>query len=268
LTVWAGSQRAGSSEVGSSGYGGTITPELALVSPEFAEFARAVMPDPGEVHWGTFGFSVVRGDATAVRRREARVTRQSDAVAAPAADEQAPVRSRALVERHWSRARSIVVLASVATALVLYPELDFTGARVRPELSSSPTGAGSSQGGAVKKMSTTAEKQMSTTAEAARPDRGLQPSGESGPVRLRWRPQPDATYYNIQVFRRGRKVFEAWPVTPYVTLASHWTYRGRNYRLTAARYEWFVWPGLGPREAARYGELLHREGFSIATRPA
>jgi hypothetical protein len=235
LTEWPGSQCARSPEVGPPGRNSAFSPELALVSPELAAVARAAMPEPGEVRWGVFGFSVLRGDATPARLRK---TESSDRPSAPESAEHVSSRLGTLFATYGARARAVAILASIAAALVLYPELHFSGAPSRPQLSSPPPPAGLRQP----------------------PPAGLR---QPEPVRLQWRPSPGATYYNVQIFRHGRKIFEAWPATPNLRLASRWTYAGRTYRLTKAAYEWFVWPGFGARSVAQYGDLLQRDAFAI-----
>lgn len=76
---------------------------------------------------------------------------------------------------------------------------------------------------------------------------------------LRWRAQPHAKYYNLQLFRGGRKVFSAWPRRNRYTLRASWRFHGKTYKLTSGRYRWYVWPGYGPRARHRYG-ALHAKG--------
>jgi hypothetical protein len=73
---------------------------------------------------------------------------------------------------------------------------------------------------------------------------------------LTWRAQPKAKYYNLQLFRNGRKILSAWPTAAHYTLKPTWRYRGHAYKLAAGRYRWYVWPGYGPHAAHRYGRLL------------
>jgi hypothetical protein len=73
---------------------------------------------------------------------------------------------------------------------------------------------------------------------------------------LRWKRRAGARYYNVQLFRNGRKVLSAWPTGNHYTLRARWRYRGRTHRLVPGRYRWYVWAGYGPRAAHRYGRLL------------
>jgi hypothetical protein len=85
----------------------------------------------------------------------------------------------------------------------------------------------------------------------------------TAPPVLRWRPVARATYYNVQLWRNGRKVLSAWPARTQLRVPAAWRFGGRSYRLTPARYRWYVWPGFGARSAARYGRLLGQATFVI-----
>ena len=74
---------------------------------------------------------------------------------------------------------------------------------------------------------------------------------------------PKATYYNVQLYRDGRKILTLWPSATSLRLRSSWTYAGRGYRLTPGVYRWYVWPGLGPRSANRYGKLVGTRSFTV-----
>ena len=96
---------------------------------------------------------------------------------------------------------------------------------------------------------------------------------------LRWARVPGANYYNVQLFRdtrRGpgaaaastalRKVLSTWPVRTRFQLKSSWTFEGRRFQLEPGRYVWFVWPGLGPRAAGRYGDVIGESTFVVKKR--
>jgi hypothetical protein len=88
----------------------------------------------------------------------------------------------------------------------------------------------------------------------------------SAPPLLRWRANSRARYYNVQLWRAGRKILSRWPTEPRLALRATWRYRGRTYRLSPARYRWYVWPGFGPRDSARYGRLITQATFVIVRR--
>lgn len=85
----------------------------------------------------------------------------------------------------------------------------------------------------------------------------------SAPPRLAWKPVQSATYYNVQLYRNGRKILTAWPSSTSFALQRSWRFAGRVYRLTPGRYTWYVWPGLGRRSASRYGKLVGSRGFVV-----
>ncbi|MDQ3865526.1 MAG: HYR domain-containing protein [Actinomycetota bacterium] len=88
----------------------------------------------------------------------------------------------------------------------------------------------------------------------------------SAPPVLRWRAIRGASYYNVQLWRAGRKILSRWPLRPRLALRARWRYAGRSYRLRPARYRWYVWPGYGLRSAAEYGGLAARGRFRIVRR--
>jgi hypothetical protein len=78
---------------------------------------------------------------------------------------------------------------------------------------------------------------------------------------LRWRRVRGADYYNVQLFRDGRKILSAWPRHARLQLKPSWTFRGHRYHLTGARYRWYVWPGYGSRGNERYGRMIRTATF-------
>jgi len=80
---------------------------------------------------------------------------------------------------------------------------------------------------------------------------------------LRWTAVVGARYYNVQLYRRGRKILSAWPSRPRLALPARWTYAGRRHRLVPGRYRWYVWPGFGPRRLHRFGRLIGPGTFVV-----
>jgi hypothetical protein len=70
-----------------------------------------------------------------------------------------------------------------------------------------------------------------------------------------------ATYYNMQIWRNGKKILSVWPLRSRYQLRSSWTYAGRRYSLDNDRYLRYVWPGFGPEAAVQYGSLLGKTAF-------
>jgi hypothetical protein len=84
----------------------------------------------------------------------------------------------------------------------------------------------------------------------------------SRPPLLAWAAVPRAGYYNVQLYRSGKKVLSAWPTVPRLQLRRTWTY-GRRQRLDRGTYRWYVWPGFGDRARGRYGQLLGYGTFVV-----
>jgi hypothetical protein len=89
------------------------------------------------------------------------------------------------------------------------------------------------------------------------------PRAAAEPI-LRWSGVRGATYYHVQLYRRGKRILAAWPRTPELALRTTWVWGGRRYRLTPGRYRWYAWAGFGRRSAANY-KLLGKDVF-VATR--
>jgi hypothetical protein len=79
---------------------------------------------------------------------------------------------------------------------------------------------------------------------------------------LRWSRVRGATYYHVQLFRRGKRILAAWPRVPQLALRATWAWGGKRYRLSPGRYRWFAWAGFGARSAARY-KLLGKDDFIV-----
>ena len=78
---------------------------------------------------------------------------------------------------------------------------------------------------------------------------------------LRWLPRARATYYNVQLYRKGKKILSRWPARPRFQLRMQWRYQGRLYRLRDGRYLWYVFPGFGVKTANRYGNVMGHSTF-------
>ena len=86
----------------------------------------------------------------------------------------------------------------------------------------------------------------------------------TAPPNLVWTRVKRASYYNLQLIFRGRKVLSTWPLRSSYQLRRTWRYEGHRYRLRPGVYRWYVWPGRGRISAARYGRLLGSSTFVVA----
>jgi hypothetical protein len=82
------------------------------------------------------------------------------------------------------------------------------------------------------------------------------------PPLLAWNAVPKASFYNVQLYRRGVKVLSAWPTRTRLRLRRTWTYAGSR-RLAKGVYRWYVWPAFGPRTQFRYGDFLGTGAFTV-----
>jgi hypothetical protein len=89
----------------------------------------------------------------------------------------------------------------------------------------------------------------------------------ASPPLLRWRPVTRASYYNVQLYRGRVKVLSVWPTRTRLQLRARWRFNGRQHRLTAGKYTWYVWPRFGRGAAGRYGKELGQSTFTVR-RPA
>jgi hypothetical protein len=71
-----------------------------------------------------------------------------------------------------------------------------------------------------------------------------------------WTSVRNAGYFNLQLWREGRKILSIWPMRSAHRLPANWRYNGRWYSLRTDRYSVYVWAGFGPKSAADYGPLL------------
>jgi hypothetical protein len=77
---------------------------------------------------------------------------------------------------------------------------------------------------------------------------------------LRWRPYPNATDYNVQVFRGQRRVLNAWSKDTRLPVPMGVLKQGRTY-------VWVVWPANGPRRQASFALPVGRSTFAVTLRP-
>jgi hypothetical protein len=177
--------------------GRVLSPELALVDPDLAAAARALLPE----------LRVVRPAHTSqIRRRRI---------------------------RSWPLERRDLAIAAV-------------GLCAGVALGAAVTRTGD-QGGI-------AARQPPVAAALTSPARS--------PVSLRW--TGAAPYFDVVLWRDGKRILDAWPTSPSTVVPATWTYRGKRYELTSGRYAWFVYPGLGRRADARYGALTASGQFTLA----
>ncbi|MGH3051629.1 MAG: hypothetical protein ACRDM8_01555, partial [Gaiellaceae bacterium] len=99
-----------------------------------------------------------------------------------------------------------------------------------------------------------------------RPSRIFAPEYDAalnGPPMIDWTTVRKATYYNLQVWRNGRKILSRWPARARYAMDRSWLSLGQRFRLTSGTYYGFVWAGFGPRAAADYGRIVGWTRFVV-----
>jgi hypothetical protein len=104
-------------------------------------------------------------------------------------------------------------------------------------------------------------KPARTTPALRRPAAGAR---VSSPPLLVWSTVPNATYYNVQLYRDGKKILTAWTRKPQLRLEQSWTFDGRKFGLSPGVYRWYVWPGFQRPADNRYGKLVGSRTFVVA----
>jgi hypothetical protein len=79
---------------------------------------------------------------------------------------------------------------------------------------------------------------------------------------FRWAQVPNARYYNLQLWLGPRRLGSWWPSHAWLRLPARWRFDGRQQRLVDGEYQWYLWPGRGPRSLGRYGPMLGKSTFS------
>jgi HYR domain len=94
------------------------------------------------------------------------------------------------------------------------------------------------------------------------------------PKQFRWKADPRAAYYNLQLYAGGtlvaqstaeigKKILSVFPNKAVYNFKSPWKWQGRKYKMTKGLYTWYVWPGYGAREDINYGPLMGSATFQL-----
>ena len=83
------------------------------------------------------------------------------------------------------------------------------------------------------------------------------------PPLIDWTYVKDASYFNVQVWRNGRKILSRWPIRTSLKMRSSWTYGEKRFSFSSGHYVVYAWPGFGSKAAARYGPLLGWTSFDV-----
>jgi hypothetical protein len=215
----------------------TITPELALVDPDFAAMARVRLASPG--------------DCLAPRARPApRVERVP--VRAHEAEPPRSARGRRTVERVAIVATWLLAAGILGSSLLAF---------IPPQRSSRPEirddGTAFAAGGTALQPSPAVQPPASIPAQG----RGNAVTTADGGIEIRWPADRRATLYNVIVLRDGARI-DLWPTTnetASIPPDALWVAR----RAKGIRYRWFVYPGYRSGKSVHYGPVL-AQGSTIA----
>jgi hypothetical protein len=252
-----------------------ISPELVLVDPELAAVARALLPEPGwlgrrpERACGpAVRVAGLEADRVAGERRSGWGLTLALTGAAISLTLNGFWLAQALGQGSSPQARAAYIpspSSDLASSDPLPPRTGALGAS-----SPAPTTAGSSP----ETTEPTASVARATRAAAharqqfASPLRSKHRSAEPGVGRnsagtavaatvssLQWKEVPQATYYNVVLWRDGKRILDLWPSSARAVMPTTSVGSEPRARLTPGRYLWFVYPGFGARPARHYGAL-------------
>jgi hypothetical protein len=253
-----------------------VSPELVLVDPQLAAHARARLRAADEdLSWLANHRPAPTTAATAAEVHEngagssLAVSETPFAARAPALEHAEADTS--VVQRRRRGRRALLAVSAALTAaaigvLVFPPDvIDTGGSTSARTLTPAPPRAARSA-----KQTHRARQRSQPSRAPARATRShstkptIQPRKRQRRARASrfpvqvfvWPPVSRAAFYKVEFFRKGRKVFEAFPRKPRIELPRRWVFRGRQRRLTAGTYRWNVRPAFGSRARPRFGKLI------------
>jgi hypothetical protein len=201
-----------------------VSPELVLVDPELAAWARErleerrVQPIPADP---------APAPPVATRRPAAPEVGADGDVPAVATKPSRPIRRRGRL------LIAAVVGLAVTVATVLAVDRDAPGVRVPPLVDAAgPTGL---------PPTSSVEPAPARTKAAAIP---------TPPRRFAWAPRPGASGYHLELFKGRALVFRATTSKPEIVIPRRWRLNGRTRRLEPGLYRWYVWPRIAGRRGA------------------
>lgn len=209
-----------------------LSPELALVDPVMAEYARTWLPRPED--------TLRRIDSLIEARRLA-----ASRMAQPHAPAREPPtgsepRHRGVLSRRDVRSTLLAagVVAGILAAAILVG--------VRVDVGGNQAGADDTT------IATRLTPTMPVIASPAQQAEGSRAGRTKGvgsshnrrrqPRRFAWAPTPGASTYHVELFRHDARVFAADAKEPQIVIPSRWVFNRRRHELSAGEYRWFVWP--------------------------
>jgi hypothetical protein len=213
-----------------------ISPELVLVDPVAAEYARTWHPGPGD--------TLQRIEKLVEARRLAATRRGQTHVAtsAPAVSRERPGRHVAHRRSRSSILAGAVIAGIAGTALLVGVRVDVNGNRAGADTIVAPQPTTPIV--VPPKHPTKPRAGRPAKPPASRPGTTGRASAAAPPAprRFAWAPAQGASAYHVELFRGDTRVFAADTQKPQIAVPAHWTLNGRRHALNPGEYRWFVWP--------------------------
>jgi hypothetical protein len=252
-----------------------LSPELVLVDPELARWARARLPDPKDVTAPPGRLRPVAVPDTVVSlplplpAPVPEVRRQSiESLPLPAARRG----SRVLHGASLLLALALGVFvgsklfdgstkngAGPAPLRTQPPQTPTRGATnptgSAPRVAKTPSaGPRTKKQSSVKRRPPKAKKQSGVKRRPPKAKKPVPSIGSPGDVRVfSWAPTPTAAYYRFSLYRSGERIFSARSRAARLELPATWTHHGRRLRLRMGRYRWVIRPALRDGGRLRLG---------------
>lgn len=192
-----------------------ISPELALIDPELARAARALLPDRPR-------FAAVPVPLDEVVFDEVALVERLDAPSQP-------VRRGRL-----GRLLTLAGLLGLGVGLTLLVGPAPTQTQVSPQTRSA---AGAERAAAIPSTPSPQAQRPATSAPSA-PVHAAPLPGQT----FVWVAAPGSSAYEFQLFRSGEQIYRARVTQPRLVLPGRWRQDGRPHALVPGDYRWYVWP--------------------------
>ena len=221
---------------------GPISPELALVDPELALAARALLPDRP-----TFEASPPPAPALAVFVAPAEAVASSTAPSGPGVAVPSTTADGAFVLRHFA-AGILVGLLAAALVVEVYVLLEpLRPGRTSQRAVSTPGLAAPATGEQPAVTVPPAPRRPPASASPVAPATTVPPRpANTSPTPtstvLAWPAKPGAAAYRVTLLQAGRPILERTTRTPRLPLPVRWRYAGTQHRLVPSTYRWIVKP--------------------------
>jgi hypothetical protein len=200
-----------------------VSPELVLVDPTLARWAREHLPERGET-------------ATRVppAPRPAPSKQEPLAVASDTTARTRPAATARPRRRRRAAGLTVSVLIGLASAAVLV----YLGVRSEAH----PT---------LVEPAAPSESNGSTQAATPPPEPVAPAGGVPTSRRFAWAPRAGASGYHVELFKGPVLVFRADSPKPEIVIPKRWRLNGRVHTLVPGSYRWYVWPRVAGRRQAR-----------------